>query len=130
VEGFCEPTSRRGDFKAWRFKTYVRLRKACQMSTEGYESTPGSYEGDSERRRSVSDYFFTQEEEVPRGGFVSLDRPSSLSSVESTVQDAEGNVTEFLGPFILGKVLGSGCSGEVRLGTHKDTGFTGTSVVL
>jgi len=34
----------------------------------------------------------------------------------------DGHV-EYVGPFILGPVLGRGCTGTVRLGTHKHTGF-------
>ena len=30
---------------------------------------------------------------------------------------------EYVGPFVLGPVLGRGCTGTVRLGTHKHTGF-------
>lgn len=28
-----------------------------------------------------------------------------------------------VGPYIVGKTLGSGCTGEVKLAYHKDTGF-------
>jgi len=34
-----------------------------------------------------------------------------------------GTAPEYVGPFILGPVLGRGCTGTVRLGTHRVTGF-------
>ena len=38
-------------------------------------------------------------------------------------QSGHDGPIEYVGPFILGRVLGRGCTGTVRLGTHKHTGF-------
>ena len=47
-------------------------------------------------------------------------QPSHRSSIHRS--HADPNV-EYLGPFILGPVLGRGCTGTVRLGTHEHTKF-------
>ena len=53
-------------------------------------------------------------------GTSSLSVPAPLPFRPQSGQD--GHV-EYVGPFILGPVLGRGCTGTVRLGTHKHTGF-------
>ena len=54
-----------------------------------------------------SDYFFNNPD----------DRSTPASPLKLPTKD------DMVGPFKLGPVLGRGCTGTVRLGTHKDTGF-------
>jgi hypothetical protein len=48
---------------------------------------------------------------------------SSSSSAAAALASRTPENVEYVGPFILGPVLGRGCTGTVRLGTHKRTGF-------
>lgn len=48
---------------------------------------------------------------------------SSTREAPCHVRKISGDNQEYVGPFILGPVLGRGCTGTVRLGTHKTTHF-------
>jgi hypothetical protein len=49
---------------------------------------------------------------------------TAVRQVQPIVRKASGGENvEYVGPFILGPILGRGCTGTVRLGTHKRTGF-------
>ena len=56
-----------------------------------------------------SDYFFSENRDDPC---------NTLTAASSRCEKREE-----VGPFVLGPVLGQGCTGIVRLGTHKTTGF-------
>jgi len=73
-----------------------------------------------------SEYFFTGENEN-YGSAWSLDQGQAAAGSPSNGYNSPvllgGQQPEMVGPFILGKVLGRGCTGVVRLGTHIETGF-------
>lgn len=67
-----------------------------------------------------SEYFFNDEDEI-----FPCESPPKAGSSSGTGSrtDSPKTVPDEIGPFRLGPVLGSGSTGLVRLGTHKETGF-------
>lgn len=113
----CQDTSKVAASSSAAMMYAVNLQSSCERELD-FPPTR-TYAHTRATSAHVRESAPTQQTVAPANTAATPDPSAPAPDLRSAGEPAE----EMVGPFILGGVLGRGCTGIVRLGTHKDTDF-------